>query len=135
MLTQRGRHAPDTLYNTFLFGAVIVEVHNGWTVTRIPGFPDIVGRWDEQPGQAETAKTLGVDVRKMNADHDLLHSAFAHMTGLDASMALLAAAGAPVNPDVAAAEEAAVLALQKFLYAYGLNVFEFAAHVRSPANV
>lgn len=108
----------------FQFGAVIVEVHDGWTVTKIPGLDNLTARWDEQPGQAETAARIGCSVRQMNIDHDLLHSYLAEQLGLPASPALINAAGGSVTEAAVEADEEAVLALQKLLYAVGKNAFD-----------
>ena len=76
--------------------------------------------------QAETARQLGYgdDVAAMNADHDPLHRALCAWLGVE-SQALRAAAGERLTKeeqDRAAFEEAAVLAVQKFMRLCGAAV-------------
>lgn len=54
-------------------------------------------------------------------DHDALHAALAAWLGLE-SFALREAAGLDVDAEIAAAEEAAVLATQKFMRLAGVSV-------------
>lgn len=70
--------------------------------------------------QARTARRLGYgeDVEAMNRDHDPLHRALCEWLGLP-SYSLSASAGHPVDPDLARYEEAAVLAVQRFLQMAG----------------
>lgn len=104
----------------YAFGAVVVEMHAGWTVTRIPGSKPLFAPWAEQPGQAETAAKIGApSVEAMNEDHDLLHSIMAHKAGMEFSVALAYAAGGyEIAADVVAREEEMVLAIQAWLYAW-----------------
>lgn len=73
---------------------------------------DRAGAPEGTEGQAATARELGYgdDVAAMVADHDPLHARLCDWLGLADSEALFGG-----RPEVAAAEEAAVLAVQKFM--------------------
>lgn len=103
----------------FQLGEVRVEVHESWTTTFLPGGHRIVGLHQEQHGQSETARELGMSAWDMNREHDLLHSILAHAVGLECSPALLAAATGQSSEDVHGLEEAAVLSVQKWLASIG----------------
>lgn len=95
-----------------------------WVVTRLPGGAEIHAHPDGTPEQAATAHALGygADVAALTRDHDVLHAALAAWLGLPASYALRQTAGGDVSADLAAAEEAAVLALQRFIRLAGLTL-------------
>lgn len=59
----------------------------------------------------------GTDVAALTRDHDLLHSLVADWLGQPHSYALALAAGLDACPQLAALEEDAVLALQRYIAA------------------
>jgi hypothetical protein len=65
--------------------------------------------------QAEMAEWAGYgsDVKALNAEHDDLHRDLCAWLGVE-SHSMLCAEGKPHDPDLAAYEEAAVLATQRF---------------------
>jgi hypothetical protein len=106
-----------------------VEVGEGWTVVRI-GHLAVNGAPQGTEGQAETARALGYgdDVTRMNRDHEVLHALLASWARLPASPTLARVAGhiVPKDEDLERAEEAAVLALQRWLLMVGRDVLELA---------
>jgi len=101
------------------FGATTCTIGPSWVVTELPSGAKIHAH--PRGDQGETARALGYgdDVSAMTRDHDPLHAALAHWLGLPASAALREAGGEPVEPELAALEEAAVIAVQKFCRAAG----------------
>jgi hypothetical protein len=98
---------------TFHLGRAVITVYDGWTVTRFPDGHEVHACHQPcgQHGQAVTAHDLGYpDVATMNQDHDL---------GSPVLVAL--ALDLPEMPD-AWMEEAAVLALQRFLRHHGVSL-------------
>lgn len=88
----------------------------------------VLAEHEEQPGQAETAAGLRYpDAQSMNRDHDLMHSLLAHWLGLPASPTLIQVADGQFGSDIAAAEEAAVLAVQRFANLAGVDLQAVAA--------
>jgi hypothetical protein len=84
-----------------------------WVETDIPGLPTLHAC--PMVEQQETAAALGYDdVDALTRDHDFLHAWLADVLGLDASFSLTLSASGAADPDIAAAEEAAVMALQRF---------------------
>lgn len=83
----------------------------------------VEGRPQGNAEQAEIARELGYDddVLQMVRDHDALHVALAGWLGFE-TFALREAAGLDVPAELAAAEEAAVLAVQKFMRLAGAAV-------------
>jgi hypothetical protein len=83
-----------------------------------------VARHDAE--QAAMARRLGYgeDVDAMTRDHDLLHALLADMLGLPCSLSLKLAAGLANADDrqLADIEEAAVLAVQEFVRAAGVDL-------------
>lgn len=117
---------------TYRFGDVLVEVGDGYTVTRFPDGAEIHAAHAEQLGQQATAEAHGLDVQTMNEGHDLMHSVLAAMVGHRWSPALHAAAtGQDIDPTLAGREEQAVLSLQGWLHAAGVSVEQMARRVRA----
>lgn len=83
----------------------------------------VEGRPHDTDAYRATAKEIGYgdDVLALCRDHDALHVALAAWLGLE-SFAIRSAAGLDVDAEIAAAEEAAVLATQKFLRLAGAKV-------------
>lgn len=105
-------------------GGTTQTVGPNWVVTRLPGGAEIHAHPDGTPEQAATARELGygADVAAMTREHDVMHAALADWLRFPASFALRQAAGQDVPADVAAAEEAAVLALQKLIRLSGARL-------------
>lgn len=91
-----------------------------WAVTTIPGLPAIHAH--PTPDQHETALDLGYpDAGAMTRDHDPCHAWLCDELGLSASIALTQTAGGNVDTELAALEEVAVMALQKFMRRAGVT--------------
>jgi hypothetical protein len=104
-------------------GAVAVEIHDGWTVTRFSDGQEVHALHREQPGQADLAARLGYGTAAaMNREHDLAHSILAHALGLPHSHTLHDVAHGRPASDLHAIEEEAVLALQRFARAAGVDL-------------
>lgn len=74
--------------------------------------------------QQRTAESLGVSVDEMNRVHDPLHRAVARWLGVE-SYALRFAAGAPLTAEqheLADIEEAAIMALQRWIHRAGVGI-------------
>jgi hypothetical protein len=112
---------------TFHLGVCRVDVGERYTTTRFADGREIVGAHDEQPGQAELAASLGYpDAWHLNRHHDLGHTFVSTMLGLPHSMTLRAIADGGVWPNYRL-EEAAVLAVQSFALAAGIDLLDSAA--------
>jgi hypothetical protein len=104
-------------------GAVAVEIHDGWTVTRFSDGQEVHALHGEQPGQADLAVRLGYRAAAaMNREHDLGHSILAHALRLPHSPTLHDVAHGRPATDLHAIEEEAVLALQRFARAAGVDL-------------
>jgi hypothetical protein len=110
-----------------LLGGVTVAIHDGWTLTRFADGAELHALHAVQPGQSKTAKALGYpSAAALNREHDLAHSMLARLLGLPHSPTLRdAAAGKPAT-DLHAAEEEAVLAIQRFARALGIDLVDAA---------
>lgn len=104
-------------------GNVTVEVTDEQTVTTFENGAQLVAHHAEQPGQDKTAQEYGLTVEQMNRTHDLAHSLLAHWLGLPASPTLQAVAEQRRDPNWWI-EERAVLALQSFAAAVGVDLVE-----------
>jgi hypothetical protein len=79
-----------------------------------------------QPGQAERAAEIGYpSAEAMNREHNLTHSLLAHWLGLDYSPTLHAVANGQRSA-IWQAEESAVLAIQQFARAAGVDLVKLA---------
>jgi hypothetical protein len=109
-----------------IVGATVIVRHDAWTELRLPFevslcVPDDIGN----NSQLVTAAQIGVSVNEMNAGHDLTHCLLAEWIGLPYSPTLASVAGGPlIESDLNAAEEAAVIALQRYLNVLGLKPSE-----------
>lgn len=106
---------------TFRFGATTCRVGPTWVVTTLPDGSEVHAHPQDSMGQRQTAKALGygLDLAAMTRDHDTLHAAIAAWVGLPESAALRQAAGGSPDPELAAMEEDAVLAVQRYCRAVG----------------
>lgn len=87
-----------------------------WVVTRYPDGTEVHAHPRHGPEDEARAVALGyVDVDEMTLDHDRLHSRLAAALGLRCSPTLWALAHGEPAPACAGAEEALVLAAQRFL--------------------
>lgn len=96
---------------------VVIELHRGYTVTKFRDGLEVCALHTEQEGQAETAKFLRMSIQEMNESHDIVHSCLANWLGLDYSPALRCAAQGRSGGELEDIEEAAVLALQRYIAA------------------
>lgn len=88
-----------------------------WVVTRYPDGSEVHAHPQHGEEDEARARALGYpDVGAMTFDHDRLHSLLAWALAHRASPVLrAAAAGRAVDPELAEAEEAMVLAVQRFV--------------------
>lgn len=88
-----------------------------WVVTRYPDGTEVHAHPQHGPEDEARAVALGYPgVGSMTVEHDPLHTLLAVTLGLGVSPTLWAVAhGLPVDPVLAEAEEAMVLAAQRFL--------------------
>ena len=101
-----------------------------WVETELPGLPLVVAV--PRPDQIRLCDELGYgdDLEAMTWDHDFLHAWLADVLGLDVSFSLARAAGAAIAPPgIAEAEEAAVLALQRFVRLAGVKPHDLAPSI------
>ena len=113
MLTDRPRFA--------LANGTRIERGRGWCCVTLPNGKAVHARPDADSPRMAEALGYGADVDRMTHDHDALHALLTDWLGLPYSFSLMAAAGEPIDPALAAEEEAAVLALQRFVRAADQN--------------
>lgn len=106
-----------------------IQITGGMTITYFADGCAAYGDHEAQPGQAERAAELGYpSAEAMNREHDLTHSLLAYWLGLDYSPTLHAIANNEQSA-IWQAEEAAVLALQQFARAAGVDLIKRALEV------
>jgi hypothetical protein len=106
-------------------GGTTVLVTDEGTLTVMPDGVTAHARHGEQPGQKETAGGLGMTVAEMNRTHDLTHSLLAGWLGLPCSPTLHGIA-TDATYEHWQREEAAVLAIQAFAKAAGVDLMALA---------
>jgi hypothetical protein len=118
------RQSPATDLRTLrLRNGTEVRIGPYWAVTVLPGGAEVHAH--PRPDQAAIAAELGYpNAAALTREHDPLHSLLAAWLGLPASFAIREAAGdLPVAQHrLADLEEAAVLALQRFMRAAGVEL-------------
>ncbi len=94
-----------------------VTVDDRGTVCVLPCGTVVEGRVRGEGDQFGTAEELGYggDVLQMVKDHDLLHVRLCEWLGIGDSYSIREAAGLDADAELAAYEESAVLAVQKFM--------------------
>lgn len=109
-------------------GLVEITASAEYVETRFPSGRALIAAIATQPGQDKTAADLGFDSPEaMNREHDIAHSLLAHWLGLPWSPNIYALAhGEPIS-DQHVTEEAAVLALQKYARAAGVDLLALVA--------
>ena len=97
-----------------------------WVRTVLPSGAVVYAEPQHDDAQAQTARDLGYgdDVAAMTRDHDPLHVALAKWLGLPASYSLRMAAGELPEAErwLAELEEAAVMAVQRFVRMAGIGI-------------
>jgi hypothetical protein len=113
---------PDPIRTVVYTNGTVQRIFATWVETSLPDLPTLYAC--PMLEQAETAAALGygADVDALTRDHDFLHAWLADVLGLDASASLTLAAGGVADPDIAGAEEAAVMALQRFARLVGIDM-------------
>jgi hypothetical protein len=109
-------------------GNVTVEIRDGYTLTTFADGTRLHALHAEQDGQRETALDLGYSTAwEMNVVHDLAHSLLARWLDLPHSPTLHAVArGMDTPAEVWRREEEAVLALQAYAKAVGVDLVAIA---------
>jgi hypothetical protein len=101
----------------------LIEIRPASTRITLPSGETALGEAQHTESQRRTARQLGYgdDVLAMVRQHDPLHALLADWLGIEASYGIMAAAGLlkPEDHDLAAYEEAAVIAVQRFMRAAG----------------
>lgn len=107
----------DLVTRSIAFGnGVSVVIGPTWAVTTLPTGEEIHAHPEGSARQAATAEAMGYeDTAALTRDHDPLHAWLCDALGLPTSFSLSQAAGRPVDSDLAALEEKAVLAVQTFM--------------------
>lgn len=93
-----------------------VEVHDWGSRILLPGGNVVVGKPQGTAEQAATARDLGYgdDVLQLVRDHDPLHCLLVDFLGMPVSFSLSGG-----DPEAAADEESAVMAVQKLMRRHG----------------
>lgn len=93
-----------------------IEIGQGCTLITLPSGAIVPGEPHDTDEYRGTAERLGygADTLAMCRDHDPMHALLADWLGLT-SYSLRQAAGEPVDPRLAALEEDAALAVQKYM--------------------
>lgn len=103
-------------------GGATVHIGAERTVTTLPDGSEVYADHAEQPGQAALAADLGYpSAEAMNRDHDMAHSLLASWLGLPCSPTLQGVASGKFYKHHRL-EEAAVLAIQRFARAAGIDL-------------
>jgi hypothetical protein len=116
---------------TITFGATAVVLYDdGLTLTRLADGLEIPAVAQDDAAYLTRAGELGygTDVETMSREHELGHSILAHLLGLPESPTLRGVADSRFWPHWRA-EEAAVLALQAYARAAGVNLVDVAEHI------
>jgi hypothetical protein len=113
---------PDEPQRIRCRNGTLIEIYpRAWTHIVLPGGQEVFAI--PKPDQLLQARALGYgdDIDAMCRDHDPLHALLADWLGVPQSYGIMAAAGLlkPEDHDLAAYEEAAVLAIQQFMRAAG----------------
>lgn len=103
-----------------------VEIHEGGTTIIFSDGTFVEGAPQGSPEQAATAERMGTTPEQMCRDHDPLHAILACALGQPCSYALYRVANDLPETPQAKFEEAAVLALQAYIVALGLDAPELA---------
>ncbi len=109
----------------FAIAACVVFRDESGTMTMFPDGLTVHADHAEQPGQAETAARMGLTVSEMNRTHDLIHAMLAEFLGLPHSPTIRGLATGRHWPHHKA-EEAAVLAVQAYAKAAGVDLAKVA---------
>ncbi|WP_046869282.1 hypothetical protein [Microvirga massiliensis] len=118
----------------FQIGAVTVEVQDDYTVTTFPDGRQLHARHSGHADQAETAARLGYSsVEAMNREHDLTHALLAYWLGLPWSPTLRDVVTNTPATEIHYLEEEAVLAIQRFAVAMGVDLLEVARRISRSA--
>jgi hypothetical protein len=103
-----------------------IEILPGGSRITLPSGDVVLGEPQDTDAYRATARQLGYgdDTLAMCRDHDPLHALLAAWLGLEVSYSLLDGAGLldPADAEKAAAEEAAVLAVQRFMRLAGATL-------------
>ena len=98
------------------YGNTTIEVRNGWLEVTLPDGSRCQAVPHTGADDVARAKALGYDnVWDMTKDHDRYHALLAEVIGLEESPVLRAAVNKTPTNELIGAEEAAVLALQRYV--------------------
>lgn len=107
-----------------LANGTLIEIRRHGTRITLPGGQVVEGAPEDTNEYRLTAQRLGYfdDCLAMCRDHDPLHALLCDWLGLPDSFALRCAAGIDAESSMSAAEEDAVLAVQKFMRLAGADL-------------
>ena len=107
-----------------VWGRTVVEIWEDCVATHLPGGAVLVSAAETNAAYRETAERLGYgsDTERMCRDHDPAHVALCHLLGLPESPTLRRVALAEGPTELTGKEEEAVLALQAFANAAGVDL-------------
>jgi len=106
----------------YRLGSTTVNATDAGTAIAIDDVGAVYASLDEQPGQAEIAAKIGMTPRAMNRGHDVAHVLLAHLLRQRHSPGLAVAARGERGRPVDGLEEAAVLAIQAYAHAAGIDL-------------
>lgn len=110
-------------------GACHITIEPQHVSTRLPGGREVLGMPMSDAGYRRTAREhgYGEDVARMCRCHEVTHSLIAHWLGLPCSPVFRRVAGGDHEADdLTRVEEAAVLALEAYANAMGVDLVEVA---------
>lgn len=104
------------LLAVYYYGRTTVRVYHGWVETTLPDGTKVSAVGHTGPVDIARAHALGYggDIWRMTREHDMLHAGLAELLGLHESPVLRSAVADSYDYELVAAEEAAVLAIQRF---------------------
>lgn len=110
-------------------GRTEILIGPGFTTTNFADISTAYADHTAQSGQAERAAEIGYpSAEAMNREHDVAHSLLAHWLGLDYSPTLYAIANGQRSA-IWQEEESAVMALQRFARAAGVDLVKRAREI------
>jgi hypothetical protein len=120
---------PHTETETFALADCTVHVQGTSVETLLPSGRRVLGMPMHDASYRATANRLGygTNVARLNVEHELSHGLLAHWLGLPCSPVFQRIAGGDHEPDdLTRAEEAAVMAVQAYAVALGVDLIEVA---------
>jgi hypothetical protein len=118
-----------------VFGGTVVEVWPDCVATHLPGGAEVVAAPQDNDSYRATAQRLGYgpDTFRMMRDHEILHTAIAHLLGLPESPTLRGVAEGKGSTPLTDLEEDVVCSLAKLASMVGIDLMVALSRFQEPA--